>query len=230
MSPLQIVRVKIIMEAKRKEVFLMKVLLLNGSPKAHGCTARALQEVALALNGAGVETETIHVGGRSFGGCIGCGSCKNSGKCVYDDSVNVVAEKLDSADGVVFGAPIHYAAPAANMLGFMHRLSICAGKKLLYKPAATVVSARRGGTTAGLEVLNKVPQYFRMPLISGQYWPMVHGSNAQQVEADGEGLQIMRSVGSNMAWLLKCIAAGKAVGITPPEQETPIRTDFYKEI
>lgn len=206
----------------------MKVLLLNGSPKASGCTGRALQEVALALNEAGVETEIIHVGGKSFGGCISCGNCGKTGKCIYDDGVNTVAGKLDGADGVVFGAPIHYAAPAANMVGFMHRLAVSAGKRLLNKPAATVVSARRGGTTAGLEVLNKVPQYFRMPLISGQYWPMVHGSNPEQVEEDAEGLQIMRSVGANMAWILKCIEAGKAAGITPPVPEAPIRTDFYK--
>lgn len=206
----------------------MKVLLLNGSPKASGCTNRALEEVACALNAQGVETEIIHVGGKSFGGCISCGSCKKTGKCIFDDSVNVVSGKLDSADGVVFGAPIHYAAPAANMVSFMHRLAISAGQKLLYKPAATIVSARRGGTTSGLEVLNKVPQYFRMPLISGQYWPMVHGSNPEQVEEDAEGLQIMRSVGANMAWILRCVEAGRAAGINPPEPEAPIRTDFYK--
>lgn len=208
----------------------MKVLLFNGSPKAKGCTNRALEEVAKALNAGGVETEILHVGGKSFGGCISCGNCRKTGKCIYDDSVNTAIAKLDEADGFVFGAPIHYAAPAANMVGFMHRLSIAAGSKLRFKPAATIVSARRGGTTAGLEVLNKVPQYFQMPLISGQYWPMVHGSNAEQVEADREGLQIMRSVGTNMAWLLKCIEAGKAAGIPLPTPEAPLRTDFYKEM
>lgn len=206
----------------------MKVLLLNGSPKASGCTARALQEVAGALEKAGVETETIHVGGKSFGGCVSCGNCKKTGKCIYDDSVNIVAAKLDEADGIVFGAPIHYAAPAANMVGFMHRLAISAGSKLRFKPAATIVSARRGGTTAGLEVLNKVPQYFQMPLVSGQYWPMVHGSNPEQVEQDKEGLQIMRSIGANMAWLLKCIEAGKASGVEAPTPEPGLRTDFFK--
>lgn len=207
----------------------MKVLLLNGSPKAKGCTNRALEEVAGALRKEGIETEIFHIGTKNFGGCIGCGSCKKTGKCIFDDAVNVISEKLDSADGLVIGSPIHYAAPSGSILGILHRLAISAGSKLMYKPAATVVSARRGGTTAGLEVLNKVPQYFRMPLISGQYWPMVHGSNPEQVEADEEGLQIMRSIGTNMAWLLKCIEAGKAAGIPTPAPEAGLRTDFYKD-
>lgn len=207
----------------------MKVLLLNGSPKAKGCTNRALVEVANALQKEGIETEIYHIGVKNFGGCISCGSCRKNGKCIFDDAVNVIAGKLDSADGLVIGSPIHYAAPSGSILGVLHRLAIVAGSKLMYKPAATVVSARRGGTTAGLEVLNKVPQYFRMPLISGQYWPMVHGSNPEQVEADEEGLQIMRSIGTNMAWLLKCIEAGKAAGIPVPTPETGLRTDFFKD-
>lgn len=208
----------------------MKVFLLNGSPKPEGCTYTALAEVAKALNANGVETEIIHVGGKSFGGCVACGSCGKTGKCVYDDAVNLVAARLDEADGIVFGSPVHYAGPSGDMLGFMHRLAISAGAKLKYKPAACVASARRGGTTAALEALNKVPQYFQMPLVSGQYWPMVHGSNPQQVMQDAEGLQIMRSVGNNMAWLLKCIECGKQNGIEHPVQEPGMRTDFYKEL
>lgn len=209
----------------------MKVLLLNGSPKPKGCTYTALAQVAKALEEEGIQTEILHVGGgKNYGGCISCGNCGRTGKCIYEDGVNLAAAKLDEADGVVFGSPVHYGAPAASMLGFMHRLGISAGAKLKNKPAACVVSARRGGTTASLEVLNKLPQYFEMPLVSSQYWPMVHGSNPQQVQQDQEGLQIMDRLGRNMAWLLKCIQAGKEAGINPPAPQAPVRTDFYKEL
>lgn len=208
----------------------MKVLLLNGSPKPRGCTYTALERVAQALEEEGIQTEILHVGGKNYGGCTGCGNCGKNGRCIYEDGVNRAAALLDEADGVVFGSPVHYAAPSATMMGVMHRLAISAGAKLRHKPAACVVSARRGGTTAALEVLNKVPQFLEMPLVSSQYWPMVHGSNPQQVQQDQEGLQIMDRLGRNMAWMLKCIQAGKEAGVNPPAPRPTVRTDFYKEL
>ena len=138
-----------------------------------------------------------------------------------------VVPLAEKADGFVFGAPVHYATAAAGMLGFMHRLAYSAGRTLRHKPAAVVTSARRAGTTTALEALEKVPQYFEMPLISSTYWPMVHGSNAAQVAEDAEGLQIMRNLGHNMAWMLRCIEAGRAAGIEPPQAETGALDELY---
>ena len=188
----------------------MNVLLINGSPHAHGCTDAALQEIAKALNADGIETTIYHIGAVPVGGCVGCGGCAKAGHCI------------------VFGAPVHYSTAAASMLGFMHRLGYSAGRLLAQKPAAIVTSARRAGTTSALEALEKVPQFCQMPLISSTYWPMVHGSNAEQVALDEEGMQIMRNLGHNMAWILKCIAAGKAAGIEPPKAENTIRTNFIR--
>ena len=135
---------------------------------------------------------------------------------------------VEKADGIVFGAPVHYATAAASMLGFMHRLAISGGKYLRHKPAAVVTSARRAGTTTALEAMEKVPQFFEMPLISSTYWPMVHGGKAEEVLSDEEGLQIMRNLGRNMAWLLKCIELGKANGITHPENPRRPMTNFIR--
>ena len=206
----------------------MKVLLINGSPHKEGCTYTALSEIARMLNENGVETEIFHIGSRPVGGCVACGGCKKLGRCVYEDSVNEALPKVAGADGIVFGSPVHYASAAGSMAGFMHRLSICGGKYLQYKPAACVVSARRAGTTAALDELVKVPQYHNMPLISGNYWCMVHGSKAEDVLRDEEGLQVMRALGRNMAWLLRSIEAGKAAGVPQPESEAKIYTSFIR--
>ena len=191
----------------------MNVLLINGSPHAHGCTAAALQEIAKALNADGIETTIYHIGAVPVGGCVGCGGCAKAGHCVFGGPVVDVLPLVEKADGIVFGAPVHYSTAAASMLGFMHRLG---------------TSARRAGTTSALEALEKVPQFCQMPLISSTYWPMVHGSNAEQAALDEEGMQIMRNLGHNMAWILKCIAAGKAAGIEPPKAENTIRTNFIR--
>ena len=206
----------------------MNVLLINGSPHKDGCTNAALAEMAKALNEAGIETTIFHIGSAPVGGCVGCGGCGKAGKCVFGGPVAEVLPLVEKADGIVFGAPVHYATAAASMLGFMHRLAISGGRYLRHKPAAVVTSARRAGTTTALEAMEKVPQFFEMPLISSTYWPMVHGSNAEQAALDEEGMQIMRNLGHNMAWILKCIAAGKAAGIEPPKAENTIRTNFIR--
>lgn len=153
----------------------MNVLLINGSPHRNGCTNAALAEVAKTLNEAGIETTIFHIGAAPVGGCVSCGGCGKAGKCVFGGPVADVLPLVEKADGIVFGAPVHYATAAASMLGFMHRLAISGGKYLRHKPAAVVTSARRAGTTTALEAMEKVPQFFEMPLISSTYWPMVHG-------------------------------------------------------
>ena len=206
----------------------MNVLLINGSPHKQGCTYAALCEVAKPLQQAGIETEIFHIGSAPVGGCVGCGGCAKAGQCVFGGSVVDVLPLAERADAFVFGAPVHYATAAASMLGFMHRLAISGGKYLRHKPAAVVTSTRRAGTTTALEAMEKVPQFFEMPLISSTYWPMVHGSNAEQAALDAEGMQIMRNLGSNMAWLLQCIEAGRAAGIEPPQAECSARTNFIR--
>ena len=206
----------------------MKVLLINGSPHKNGCTCTALSEVAAALQADGVETEIFHIGGAPVGGCVGCGGCAKAGKCVFGGPVADVLPLAEQADGFVFGAPVHYATASASMLGFLHRLGMSGGRFLRHKPAAVITSARRAGTTTALEAMEKIPQFFEMPLISSTYWPMVHGSSADQVQLDEEGCQIMRNLGHNMAWLLRCIEAGKAAGIDAPVAENSKRTNFIR--
>ena len=206
----------------------MNVLLINGSPHEKGCTWAALFEVASELEKAGIETTIFHIGKKPVAGCIGCGGCVKAGKCVFGGPVVDVLPLLEKADGVVFGAPVHYAAAAAGMLGFLHRLGYSAGRYLRHTPAAVVTSARRAGTTSALDDMLKIPTFFEMPVVTSTYWPMVHGSNADDARKDEEGMQIMRNLGRNMAWVLKCIEAGKAAGITAPEAENGVRTNFIR--
>ncbi len=206
----------------------MKVILVNGSPHKSGCTNRALTEIANTLNSKGIETEILWLGTDPISGCRGCGACAKIGKCVIDDTVNEIAPKIIEADGVVFGSPVHYAAASGAISAFMDRLFYSSSKKLAGKPACAVVSCRRGGASAAFDQLNKYFTIASMPVVSGQYWNMVHGQNAEQVEMDEEGLQTMRSLASNMAWLLKCIELGKENGILFPEKEPPIRTNFIR--
>ena len=206
----------------------MKVFLVNGSPHQHGCTDRALREVASALEQGGIETEIFLIGSKPIGGCIGCGACAKLGRCAFDGPVNEFAEKLDSADGFVFGSPVHYAAASGSMTSFLDRLFYSAGGKMKGKPAAVVVSARRAGTTAAYEQLLKYPGICQMPIISSCYWNMVHGSCAEEVEQDLEGLHTMRVLGHNMAYFLHCLAAGRAAGVPLPPEEPPARTNFIR--
>ena len=206
----------------------MKVFLVNGSPHQHGCTDRALREVASALEQGGMETELFWIGNRPIGGCIGCGACAKLGRCAFDGPVNEFAEKLDSADGFVFGSPVHYAAASGNMTSFLDRLFYSQGRKLAGKPAAVVVSARRGGTTATYDQLLKYPGICQMPIVTSCYWNMVHGQNAEEVEQDKEGLRTMRVLGHNMAYLLHCLAVGRAAGVPLPPTEPPAKTNFIR--
>ncbi len=207
----------------------MKVMLVNGSPHEKGCTYTALAEVAKALQKQGVETEIFHIGKQSIAGCLGCGACAKLGKCVTDDIVTQFIEKAKTADGFVFGSPVYYSSAAGNLVCFMDRLFYSGGKYLAYKPAAAVASARRAGTVATFDVLNKYFTINNMPVVSANYWNGVHGANntPADVEKDGEGLQTMRMLGNNMAWLLQCIQLGKQAGIAP-EKEQKIRTNFIR--
>ena len=209
----------------------MKVLLVNGGPHKEGCTYTALKEVEKELNNEGIETEIFWVGIKPISGCIACHKCSEIGKCVFDDVVNEFAEKAKKADGFVFGTPVHYAAASGAITSFMDRLfySTFSNPDIFrLKPAATVVSARRAGTTATFEQLNKYYTMTQMPVISSRYWNMVHGTNPEEVKKDEEGMQIMRILGKNMAYYLKCMAAGKEKGIHPPAIEPITFTNFIR--
>ncbi|MDD4599483.1 2-amino-4-deoxychorismate dehydrogenase [bioreactor metagenome] len=208
----------------------MKVLLINGSPKANGCTYTALSEVAKELENEKIETEIFHVGNKPIRGCIACGDCSRSksGKCVFnDDPVNNALEKAQEVDGFVFGSPVHYAGASGLITSFLDRF-FYAGSGFQYKPGAAVVSCRRGGATAAFEQLNKYFTIANMPIVSSQYWNMVHGHTPEEVKQDLEGMQTMRTLGKNMAWLLKSIQAGREAGITLPEKEPQIVTNFIR--
>lgn len=208
---------------------MAKVLLVNGSSKEKGCTYTALCEVAQALEKEGIETEIFQLGGDALRDCIGCGSCGRLGKCVFDDDcVNRFVEKAREADGFVFGTPVYYAHPSGRILSFLDRVFYSGGSALAFKPGAAVASARRAGTTASLDVLNKYFTFNRMPVVSSNYWNMVHGNTPEEVRRDLEGLQIMRTIGQNMAWLIRCIEAGKAAGIDYPQTEVKVKTNFIR--
>lgn len=211
----------------------MKVLLVNGSPHKSGCTNRALEEVAETLQKEGSETEMFWIGNKPIGGCIACKRCVQTGKCVFDDVVNTCREKAYKADGFVFGTPVHYGAASGNMTAFMDRLfySELGGnqnKAFYLKPAAAVISARRAGTTAAFDQMNKYFTIQEMPVASSRYWNMVHGAVPEQVEEDLEGLYTMRVLGRNMAYLLKCQEAAKKAGVALPEREPAIFTNFVR--
>ncbi|KPU42464.1 2-amino-4-deoxychorismate dehydrogenase [Oxobacter pfennigii] len=208
----------------------MKVLLINGSPNAKGSTYTALSEVASALNKESIETEIFHVGKEPIRGCMACRSCKttNSGRCIFsDDTVNIALEKAEEADAFVFGSPVHYAGASGMITSFLDRLFF-AGTSFAYKPGAAIVCCRRGGATAAFEQLNKYFTISQMPVVSSQYWNMVHGNNPEEVKQDLEGMQTMRTLGKNMAWLLKCIEAGKSAGVALPEKEPRAVTNFIR--
>ena len=209
----------------------MKVLLVNGSPNEKGCTYTALSQIAKTLESNGMETEIFHIGNKPVRGCIGCGGCKKSedGHCVFnDDIVNQLADKVKEADGYIFGSPVFYASPNGAMLAVMDRLFYSAGKYMQFKPAACIASARRGGTTATYDVLNKYIGINQMIMVPACYWNMVHGSKPEDVLQDEEGLQVMRTLGNNMAWLLKLLEKGKENGVEHPQPEVKIRTNFIR--
>jgi multimeric flavodoxin WrbA len=214
----------------RKGENIMKVLLINGSPKKEGCTYTALSEVAQELEKNGIDTEIFHIGTKAIHGCMGCGMCAKNGnhQCIYtEDSVNEAILKVKEADGVIFGSPVHYAGASGALTSFLDRL-FYAGYPMAHKPGAAVASCRRGGATATLDQINKYFAFAQMPIVSANYWNMVHGNTPDEVRKDEEGLQTMRILGRNMAWMLKCIEAGKAAGIEAPVSEPKIKTNFIR--
>lgn len=208
----------------------MKVLLLNGSSRPSGCTYTALHEVAVSLEAAGIETETLFLGNEPVRDCTACGTCaKVPGKCVFDDDiVNRIIEKARSADGFIFGTPVYYAHPSGRILSVLDRVFYAGKSAFVHKPAAAIASARRAGSTATLDVLQKYFTISQMPVVASTYWTMVHGKQPEDVLKDEEGLQTMRNLASNMAWMLRCIEAGKATGIQPPQAESGARTNFIR--
>ena len=209
----------------------MKVLLINGSPRPHGCTYTALKETEKTLNEAGIETEIFHIGAKAIQGCTDCGACAGGKPCVFDKEDEVVAiarKKVNEADGIIVGSPVYFAGPNGNLTAFLNRLFYGGSVNCAGKPAAAIVSARRAGTTTTLDQLVKYPQFFHMPLVNGSYWAMVHGSNAEQVLQDAEGCAVMQELGRNMAWLLHCIEAGRAAGFEHPQNPKRPMTNFIR--
>ena len=206
----------------------VKVLLINGSPHKEGCTFTALSEVATTLQKRGVETEIFHIGVKPIAGCIACGKCKVAGKCVFEDDVNKIGARLDEFDAIVLGSPVYYSGPTGQLCSFCDRLFFANAPKMAGKLAAAVVSCRRGGATASFDRLNKYFTIANMQVVGSQYWNMVHGHTPQEVRQDEEGLQTMRTLGENMAWLLKCIELGKKHGIEKPTYEPVTFTNFIR--
>ena len=192
----------------------MKVILINGSPHEQSCTHTALEEVARGLRDKGVTAEIIHIGSDGIPGCRGCFACRKLGKCVIDDTVNAVAEKLKTADGMIIGSPVYFASPNGSLISLLDRLYAAHGRSLMYKPCGCIVSARRAGTTAALEALHKYPMVNEQPLVSSGYWCMVHGNTPEEVRADTEGMAIAYNLGSNMAWMVQAVS-----GLPHPHKE-----------
>lgn len=205
----------------------MKVLLVNGSPHKTGCTNRALEEVGAQLQKLGIETENFWIGTK-VQGCIGCFQCQSKGSCVFEDIVGDFLEKAKDADGFVFGSAVYYGSSTGSISSFMDRVFFSGSKYLQDKPVASVVSCRRGGASEAFAQMNMYYTMSNMPVVSSQYWNQVHGFTPEDVEKDAEGLQTMRTLGVNMAWLLNCIEAGKKNGVTMPQRETQVLTNFVR--
>ena len=205
----------------------MKILIINGSPKNNGNTARALAEAEAIFAAEGIEIENIHVGGKMIRGCIACQTCKKTGKCSIDDIVNETAPKLEECDGILIGSPVHYAAPSATLVAFLDRLFYSTKIDKRMKVGAAIVVARRGGCSSAFDQLNKYFTISGMAMATSQYWNSIHGAIPGEVENDPEGLQTMRTLAHNMVFLMKSIALGKEkYGL--PEREKPARTNFIR--
>ena len=206
----------------------MKVLLLNGSAKPNGNTAQALEEAAAVLRADGIETELFQLGGDPIRDCIGCGQCTEKGCHFDDDRVNEFIAKARTADGFIFGTPVYYAHPSGRVLSFLDRVFYAGGSAFAGKPGAAVAVARRGGTTASFDVLNKYFTIKQMPVVASTYWNGVHGRVPGEAALDEEGMRTMRNIGHNMAWMLKCIELGRENGIEPPIAEAGAMTNFIR--
>jgi len=206
----------------------MQVLMINGSPHAKGCTYTALVEVAGQLEQQGIETTIFHIGSEAIRGCAGCGRCVESGYCIFDDDpVNHCVDLARAADGIVIGSPVYYAGPNGSLCAFLDRMFFMKSSRYAYKPGAAVVNCRRGGASAAFDRLNKYFTISNMPVVPSQYWNAIHGLTPDEVRSDLEGMQIMRTLGRNMAWLLKCIEAARDT-VPYPETEPWVRTNFVR--
>ena len=205
----------------------MKVLMLNGSANQKGCTYTALEEIGRTLQAEGIDYEIFQMGAQPVRDCIGCRQCTEQGCIFMDDLVNVFVQKAKEADGFVFGTPVYYAHASGRILSFLDRTFYSSKGAFVHKPAAAVASARRAGTTASLDDLNKYFGISHMPTVGSSYWNMVHGNRPEEVLQDVEGLQTMRNIAHNMAWLLKCIEAGREQGILP-QTESGRWTNFIR--
>lgn len=205
----------------------MKVLLINGSPKANGNTAVGLMEMQKIFEQEGIESEILQVGSKNVRGCICCGKCREIGKCVFDDVVNEAAEKFKDADGIVLGTPVYYASPNGTMISFCDRLFYSSHFDKSFKVGAAITVARRGGNTATFDVMNKYFSISNMPIATSQYWNMLHGQTPGQAAEDAEGLQTMRTLARNMSFLIKSIVLGKETYGLPQREKTTF-TNFVR--
>lgn len=206
----------------------MKVLLINGSPHKDGCTFTALNEVVRTLHKHDIETEILYLGNKPVAGCIACMKCFEIGHCFRDDAVRDIQDRLDEFDDIILGSPVYYSQPTGQITSFCQRLFFCKEDKMAGKLGASVVSCRRGGASATFEQLNQYFTISNMPIVSSQYWNSVHGFTPEDVRKDEEGLQTMRSLGENMAWLLKSVKTAKQCGMEKPVYEMRLRTDFIQ--
>lgn len=208
----------------------MKVLLINGSPKDDGCTFTALSALEIMLNQEGLETEIYNIGNQAVHGCADCLECLKTGLCAYnDDSANEIIAKIQEADGLIIGSPVYYAAVNGALNALLDRVFYAAGSTFAHKPAAAIASARRAGTSTTIDQLNKYFGVSQMPIVTSTYWNNIHGRRSGHIAQDQEGLQTLMNLARNMAWMLRCIEAGKEKGVMPPEPITGARTDFYKK-
>lgn len=207
----------------------MKVLMINGSTHENGTTSAALKVIAEELKAQGTDSEIICLGTAAVHSCTGCGSCRRTGRCVFgDDPVNAIGEKIKEADGYIFAAPVHYASPSGAMVALLDRLFSAYGKYMQFKPAASVVAARRAGTTASYDVLNKYIQINSMLQVPSTYWNMNFGADARQAAQDEEGITIMRAIASNMVWLLKLLSSAKGTPLEKPVIIEKVKTNFIR--
>ena len=202
--------------------------MINGSPHEFGCTFTALGEIEKKLAEHDIESEIVHIGSAPVAGCIACASCREKGRCVFDDKVNELHARADEFDALIVGSPVYYAGPSGQVCAFLDRLFYSSKVCWAGKPAAAVVSCRRGGASAAFDRLNKYFSISSMPIVTSQYWNQVHGNTPDEVRQDFEGMQTMRTLGENMAWLLECIAAGREKGVHAPYYEPPIATNFIR--
>lgn len=209
----------------------LKVLLVNGSPHKDGCVRTALSEIAIALDKEDVKSDVFWIGNQALAGCIGCGSCIGKRKCFREDVVSQFVQIMDNYDGFIFGTPVHYAGASGGLTSFLDRVFFIDefnGEHFAGKPAAAIATCRRSGATAALDQLNKYMTDCNMPIVPSQYWNVVHGNTPDEIRRDAEGLQTMRTLARNMAWMLKCFSLGKEHGIAFPVHEKHTMTNFIR--